>query len=172
MFSQENIQEMLNNTKDNKAMEYIILQNNDLLKEIMNVKEELKNTIHEKNEFEEEIENVTKSKNMLQSYLKNVNEINKLQKSLKLLYEQHIVEINYIIYTSMIMLMLVQMIMYTFEFVNIYTKLICMYTIFGLAIYKYYEKQQHLLITCKDIFAKLKTAEKAVDMVVDFIDNL
>lgn len=170
MFSPDSIKNTIQK-KEDKAIEYIIFQNNELLKQIVDLKEELKNTTIEKNEFEEEIDNVTKSKNMLQSYLKNINEINKLQQSLKIVYEQHFVY-NKSIYTSILLLMFVQTLLYTLDFVNVFSNMICMYTTYGIIMYIQYEKRMNVLETCKDIYTNLSAAEKAVDMVVDFIDNL
>jgi hypothetical protein len=54
--------------------QYIILQNNSLMKEVSRITQELveKTTLCE--EFEEEVDSVTRSRNALQSYLKNKHE--------------------------------------------------------------------------------------------------
>lgn len=72
VISNSELESSIINTKhDNQSLAYIILQNNKLLSEYVQVKQEITTIENDKEELEMEIDSLTKSKTCLQGYVKN-----------------------------------------------------------------------------------------------------
>ena len=67
-------------TKDNKAVEYIIFQNNSILTELIEKNSRIKELESERDDFEEEVDSLTRSRTCLQGISKNYNELFEMEK--------------------------------------------------------------------------------------------
>lgn len=96
--------------KDDKAIEYIIFQNNELLTMNSQLKNELQESKTINTDLEEEVDSLTRSRTCLQGYVKNFNELSTLEECLKNNYKniftllKNTMIIDYIIFCSLLMI--------------------------------------------------------------------
>lgn len=153
-------------------IKYVIEQNQMLLLKSNSVQEKNISLSHDIEELEQEIDQLTKSKNLMQGYLKNFKELNEIEKSNRIAYEN-----LYMYYVNMIYILTIYAITFigtTIQSVGILTQstIIAIFVTFIYILYrmKIYEKE--VLTHVKELKNKIITINKNTDIIVDFIDNL
>lgn len=168
IFNQDTIKnEIL--TKDNKAVEYIIFQNNTILSELMEKNTKIKELENEREDLEEEIDSLTRSRTCLQGISKNYYELFEMEsKKNKLIYNGFILFSLYAL--SMNIVQSISMILssvfgkYEFEFKCIFTLIMFIsHIIYYSTIFNKYI----LNIKLNDSIKKLKSAIKNIDELID-----
>jgi cell division septum initiation protein DivIVA len=154
--------------------QYIILQNNSLMKEVSELKQELNETKTQCEEFEEEVDSITRSRNALQSYLKNQHEsiefMNLLQENTEKGYQQILCVLYFIIAFCCVLTTYVvkQPILDDLIKISVLTVMISC-TTFGLYVNNEIHKKY---ITNTDIRNELHRQAKNNDLVASLIDNM
>lgn len=154
--------------------QYIILQNNSLLKEVSKLKQELNENKTQCEEFEEEVDSITRSRNALQSYLKNQHEnivlMNLLQENTEKGYQQMLYVLYFMIAFCCVLTTYVvkQPIMDDLVKISVLTVLVSC-TSFGL--YVNYEIHKQYIVNT-DIKNELQRQAKNNDLVASLIDNM
>lgn len=168
IFNQDTIKnEIL--TKDNKAVEYIIFQNNTILSELIEKNTKIKELENEREDLEEEIDSLTRSRTCLQGISKNYYELFEMEsKKNKLIYNGFILFSLYVL--SMNIIQSISMILssvfgkYEFEFKCILTLIIfILHIIYYSTIFNKYILNTKL----NDSIKKLKSSIKNIDELID-----
>ena len=156
-------------TKDNKAVEYIIFQNNTILSELMEKNMKIKELENEREDLEEEIDSLTRSRTCLQGISKNYYELFEMEsKKNKLIYDGFILFSLYAL--SMNIIQSISMILssvfgkYEFEFKCTFTLIIfILHIIYYSTIFNKYILNTKL----NDSIKKLKSSIKNIDELID-----
>ena len=156
-------------TKDNKAVEYIIFQNNTILSELIEKNMKIKELENEREDLEEEVDSLTRSRTCLQGISKNYYELFEMEsKKNKLIYNGFILFSLYAL--SMNIIYSIGMISsnvlgkYDFEFKCIFTLIMFIsHIIYYSTIFNKYIHNTKLNASIK----KLKAANKNIDELID-----
>lgn len=90
-------------TKDNKAVEYIIFQNNTILSELIEKNTKIKELENEHEDLEEEIDSLTRSRTCLQGICKNYYELFEMETTKsKMIYNGFILFSLYVLIMNII----------------------------------------------------------------------
>lgn len=156
-------------TKDNKAVEYIIFQNNTILSELIDKNTKIKDIENERENLEEEVDSLTRSRTCLQGLTKNYYELFEMEtKKSKMLYDGFVLFSVYAL--SMNIIHSIGMISssllgkYDINFKCIFAVIIFITNI----IYFVILFNKYILNTkLKDAIKKLKNANKNIDELID-----
>ena len=148
------------------SLKFIILQNDELHKQVDEMKTQVKELENEVAELEASNDSLEKTRNCLQGYVKNEHEIAKQYKSLYI--AQQNIE-NYLVNTLMIfMVITIMMTMIENYYINTLILIGDITFLYGYT-YKQYGME---MLKIKDIKKELKETEKANSYIDDLIDNM